>query len=120
MNTATILKMEDTHDKEGRYWTVDKVDQLKRQIDTLSGAVGEVREDVRDLIAAVRGNEMGAEGMFSRVSAIEAKQHLLEQQFETLKLIVSQQKSYVSAFKWIAGALSGSVGTFILDRLWKK
>lgn len=88
----------------------DDVRDLKRQLDKLTGAVGE-------LVVAFKGNDLGTQGMVARVHEIEEQQRALKNRLDELELATKRKEMYVMAIIGLAGIVIGSLIKTLFDHL---
>ena len=86
---------------------------IKRQIDKLSGLVG-------DLVTAFTGNEFGTEGIIEQMKRVVLHQAELKKRLDDLELATQKKQLYLLAFVTTVGIVIGGIVKSFIDHLFKK
>lgn len=119
MQTAILRHMNEEesterNSREERYiGTQGDISSIKKQLDKLTGIVGE-------LVTAFKGNDLGTEGMVAQVRSVVEEQIALKARLDDLERIAKMNQKYLFAFIGTVGMVLGGVVKSIIDHLFKK
>lgn len=116
-----------SHREELHVQTQRDIKSIKMQVDNLSGVVGTMNGTVGTLVTALKGNDMGTEGILPQVLAIKIEQGKIKLEQETINrrldevsLLKSKNQMYLIAFVAVLAAGLGAFLTAFFNYLFKK
>jgi len=126
MQTVTILRMSHnpTELRNADDRPYDDIKDMKRQLDKLTGYVGEMKEDMTEVKTALKGNEYGTEGLVLRVETLEAsyREVVAEQKkfavrMEEYENRARNNRRYIIAFVAAVSGFAGTVFKIFIDHI---
>lgn len=101
------------HEKEDRYRaSIDDTKQMRQQLDILAGRVG-------DLVTAIKGNDMGTEGVVGQIKAIRMEQDHLKKRLDDMEQSTAKKNAYIVVAVGTVGLFLGTIAKIIIDHLFK-
>lgn len=110
MQTATILHMNSPHETNANDWLANSVKDMKRQMDRVSGEVGK-------LLEAIRGDDLGNEGILPRIQMLEKEQSEMRKRLVEIEGIAKKNQRYFLGFFTVLGAIGGTLLKIIIDHI---
>jgi predicted nucleic acid-binding Zn-ribbon protein len=111
--------MEDTHEeKEKRYRnSQDDIKVMRSELNKLTGSVG-------DLVVAIKGNDLGTEGMLGQMKRIQEKVAAFEDRLDAAELaakeatIEAAKKQFYLMIIWgLVGTVLGTIFMSVINHL---
>jgi chromosome segregation ATPase len=108
-------------DQEERYrQSQDDVKMMRAELNKLTGSVG-------DLVVAIKGNDMGTEGILGRIKAMENKLHEFEDRLDATemeakeaKLEAAKRQFYLMIIWGLTGTVVGTIFMSVINHIFKK
>jgi hypothetical protein len=112
-------------EREERYrLSQDDVSIIRKEVNQLTGAVGEMKGEVTKVVEAIQGNKYGNKGLLERIDGVEHLGNSLSKRIDEVNKriedVVSHAKSRETYVRIIWGLICFVVGTIfvaIIDRL---
>lgn len=98
----------DQEQEENWHFSSDNIRKMKLQLDKLSGFIG-------DLVEAIKGNDLGHEGLLSRLSKVEDTLHIMDQRLKEMEVSAKKREFYLLTIFTLLGALMGMAVKAIID-----
>jgi regulator of replication initiation timing len=86
--------------------------RMREQLDILSGKVGE-------LVTAIKGNDMGTEGVVGQIKTLRAEQELLKKRLDDIEQSTAKKNAYLGVAIGTVGLFLGTIIKVIIDHLFK-
>lgn len=118
MQTARILTMNTEepgqNERDERHAGSQRdIKSIKVQIDKLTGEVGK-------LVVALKGDDLGTEGVLPRIVGIEKEVQALKARLDEMELLAKKNQMYLIAFVTTVGVVLGTLIKSAIDHLFKK
>lgn len=122
------MNEQESHEKneqDRRYrGSQDDISIMRKQLERLAGNVGDMSNQYRELIVAIRGNDLGTDGivgqikqMREKIDEFEERLNLAETKAVQEKAEADKQRFKVTAVWILLGSLATLIGKWILDHL---
>lgn len=105
-------------EREERYKvSQDDVSIIRKEVNLLTSAVGDLKQETLKMVEALQGNKYGNKGILERLEAVEATAKSLEGKVEDVITHAKSRETYVRIIWGLICFVVGTIFVAIIDRL---
>jgi hypothetical protein len=109
---------EENTQREERYRiSQDDTSIIRKEVNLLTSAVGEMKMEVMKVAEALQGNKFGNKGLIERIELVEEAADKLKKRIDDVIIHAKSRETYVRIIWGLLCALGGIIATVIIDRL---
>lgn len=96
------------------------IKSIRLQIDRLTGEVGKLVVGQTEMVTAIKGNDMGTEGIVNQVLEFKKELKELKERVDNMELAAKKKEMYIVAFFAACGVVLGTIIKTVIDHAFKK
>jgi len=105
-------------EREERYRiSQDDVSIIRKEVNMLTGAVGDLKTETIKVVEALQGNKFGNKGLIERIDTVESMAKALEKRLEDVIAHAKSRETYVRIIWGLICFVVGTIFVAIIDRL---